>query len=101
MDRRQEIIDLVMSVVNELNDELEAKIPVEEQGIEAPLYGRGGVLDSLGIVSLTVAVEQGMEDELDVTIALADDKAMSQKNSPFRTVRSLVDYVESLIQGER
>jgi acyl carrier protein len=49
---------------------------------------------------LIVAVEQNIEDEFDITIILADERAMSQKHSPFRTVRSLVDYIETLIDGK-
>jgi len=64
------------------------------------LFGQGGKLDSLGLVNLIVAVEAMVEDELDVTITLADEKAMSMKNSPFRTIQTLADYINLLIERE-
>ncbi len=61
------------------------------------LFGRDGCLDSLGLVSLVVGVEQALQDELNVTVSLADEKALSQRHSPYRTVGSLVDYAVSAI----
>jgi D-alanine--poly(phosphoribitol) ligase subunit 2 len=61
-------------------------------GDAAPLYGAERVLDSLALVRLLVAVEQGIEDELGATLTLADEKAASQQRSPFRTVGTLVAY---------
>ena len=66
--------------------------------METRLFGGNSKLDSLGLVNLIVAVEQNIEDEFDITITLADERSMSQKHSPFRTVGSLVDYIEMLLK---
>ncbi|NJN98474.1 MAG: hypothetical protein HC875_32500 [Anaerolineales bacterium] len=60
---------------------------------ETRLIGREAVLDSMGLVNLIIEVEQRLEDEHDVTVVLADERAMSQKNSPFRSVQTLADYI--------
>jgi acyl carrier protein len=65
---------------------------------ETRLIGREAVLDSMGLVNLIVEVEQRLEEEYDVTIVLADERAMSQKNSPFRSVQSLADYICQLVE---
>ena len=62
------------------------------------IYGDSSQLDSLALVSLIVAVEQNIEDEFGISITLADERAMSQENSPFRSVRSLADYVETILK---
>jgi acyl carrier protein len=64
---------------------------------DTPLFGRDGLLDSMGLVTLVVAVEQAIEDELGVSVSLADARALSQKASPYRTVGALADYADSLI----
>jgi acyl carrier protein len=61
------------------------------------LFGREGYLDSLGLVSLVVSTEQALQDELNLTVSLADEKALSQRHSPYRTVGSLADYAVSSI----
>jgi acyl carrier protein len=57
------------------------------------LVGADAVLDSLGVVQLIVEVEQRVEQGHGISVTLANDKAMSQKNSPFRTVGVLADHV--------
>lgn len=65
------------------------------------LIGRGSVLDSLGLVTLIVDLEQRLEEEYGVSVVLANDRAISQKNSPFRTVQSLTEYICLLIEEQR
>ncbi len=65
---------------------------------ETKLYGEEGLLDSLRLVALIVAVEQAIEDEYGCAVTLADEKAMSLRHSPFRSIGSLADYAESLIK---
>ena len=57
-----------------------------------------GKLDSLGLINLIVTVEQNIEDDFDITITLADERAMSQEHSPFRTIKTLTDYIEILLE---
>ena len=95
---KERLVSIITDVATELNQELKNLIRVE-LGENAPLYGREGSLDSLGLVNLVIAVEQAIEDELGVTVTLADEKALSQKSSPFRTIGSLAQYAESLIPG--
>ena len=68
---------------------------------DSSLFGQTGLLDSMGLVMMIVAVEQDIEDEFDVQITIADAKAMSQKNSPFKTIGTLADYIISLIEEEK
>ena len=97
MNQNKKILALITQIANEFNEQLEFKIDLERGG-DAPLFGRDGVLDSLGLVSFVVAVEQAIESELGVTLTVADEKAMSQKHSPFRTIGALANYVEDLMK---
>jgi acyl carrier protein len=60
------------------------------------LVGQGAVIDSLGVVSLIVQVEQLLEMDHDVSVTLANDRAMSERNSPFRTVGVLADHIVAM-----
>ena len=57
------------------------------------LFGTNGILDSMGLVTLIVEVEQALADRFNITMTLADDRAMSQRSSPFRSVGTLADYI--------
>lgn len=94
---RQEMIDLIIDTANELgSDEIGVAGELSENSI---LFGKGGALDSMGLVTLIVAVEQAIEDRFDATAALADEKAMSQARSPYRSVASLAEYAVSQIEA--
>lgn len=69
-----------------------------EKSPQTALFGKGGGLDSLGLVSFIVEVEQQVEEALGVSITLADERAMSQQQSPFRTIESLARYVSLLVE---
>ena len=62
-----------------------------------PIFGEDSMLDSLGLVTLLVEIEQNIEDEFGQEITIADEKAMSLRNSPFRNVETLNSYIETLI----
>lgn len=64
------------------------------------LFGRNGILDSIGLVTFVIAVEQEIEERLGATVALTDEKAFSQKHSPFRTIAALAAYTAELIGVE-
>jgi ssRNA-specific RNase YbeY (16S rRNA maturation enzyme) len=55
----------------------------------------------MGLVTLITDLEESIEEKFGVSLVLADDRAMSQKRSPFRSVSSLTQYISSLMQEER
>ena len=92
-----DILKIVYRAVDEVNAQLPARHRLTHSA-DAPLFGSGGPLDSLGLVNLIVAVEQAIEDQLGISIVLADERAMSQRSSPFRTARSLAEYVRGRLE---
>lgn len=95
MSYKERVLGVIYQAIDELNGQLEEDLV---QAPETALYGQEGPLDSLELVNLIVATEEYLDDEFDVVLTLADEKAMSQKQSPFRTVDSLADYICSLLE---
>lgn len=88
---RQTLVDLIAESVRGYRV---AMLGAESSvGPETRLFGGGGVLDSLGLVSVVVELEQKLSDLQGRDVSLMNDRAVSQTNSPFRTVESLADYV--------
>lgn len=96
---RATIADLVVESLREVIAQTGQPVPAE-LGEEAALVGRNAVLDSLGMVTLIIDLEQHLEEKFGYTLTLANDRAMSQKNSPFRTVATLTDYICGLMVEE-
>lgn len=90
------IMDILFSAIDELN-EIRSTGHAIEKSPATVLFGEKGTLDSIGLVSFIVSVEQKIAQETGVNVTLADERAMSQKNSPFRTVSALADYISILL----
>lgn len=96
---KEQLISLIITTLGEMD--LDAEIKATPFSAETALFGRQGILDSIGLVTLIVAVEQGIEDQFGEAVSLADEKAFSQKSSPFLTVESLANYASDLIKAEQ
>lgn len=94
------LIALVARSVREVADREQVTLP-DELSPETALFGKGGVFDSLGLVSLVLAVEEAVRDEHGVSVSLADERAMSQARSPFRTIGALAEYAQGLLEHPR
>ncbi|RME30560.1 hypothetical protein D6792_00480 [Candidatus Parcubacteria bacterium] len=97
---RTDLINLVITSLRDVLEQSGRPLPatIEENTL---LFGKGALLDSLALVTIVVDLEQRLEEEHGLTLTLADDRAMSQRNSPFRSVGALVDYLEQLIHEEQ
>jgi acyl carrier protein len=91
----------VRQAVTEAIDELNQQLPKEEKiekSAGTVLFGSGGNLDSLRLVSLVTTVEQKIEEKFGITVTLLEDIADLENDNPFRTVSSLADYITSLLE---
>lgn len=88
---------MISEAVNELNS-MRPQLPPVALDFDKPLFGPEGQVDSLGLVNLIVALEQQVETELGISITLASERTMSQRNSPFRTLATLRDFTVMLLQ---
>jgi acyl carrier protein len=95
---QSDLVSLIVKTVREVGAHGAVPLPAEVDR-DTPLFGRQGLLDSMGLVTLVIAVEQAIEDELGVSVSLADAKALSQRASPYRTVGSLAEYAGGLIEA--
>lgn len=84
--------DIVAAVVREMSDELDYPA-LKEAGAETPLFGGSQGIDSLSLVRIVAEVERKAEERLGKRVVLADERAMSRRNSPFRTVWTLAELL--------
>ena len=95
---KQKIEEIIIGVLQDINDDIESEL-LENPTKETKLFGEDGELNSLELVSMITDLEEEIQDEFEKDITLADEKAMSQRKSPFGTVESLTEYIEMLING--
>ncbi|MBL7001991.1 MAG: acyl carrier protein [Nitrosopumilus sp.] len=97
MSEKKEVLKVIYDTVDEINLELDDDKKIDKSSSTA-LYGGSGTLDSFELVNFIVLLEEKIDDALQKIISLTDEKALSQKNSPFRTISSLEKYIIFLLE---
>ncbi len=97
MNDPENIVTAIYRAVDWINGELRPDRQLIKAR-ETRLLGSQSVLDSMHLVSLIVAIEREVEDMFGVTLTLVDERALSMKESPFRSIQSLADYIVILIK---
>jgi acyl carrier protein len=94
----------ILAAIYRALDWINAESPPDRQLIKAPetrLLGSESVLDSMQLVTLIIAIEREVEEAFGVALTLADERALSMKASPFRSIQSLADYIGNLLIDAR
>ena len=94
---RTQLVGLIIKIVRDIYDPSgKARSLLVDENTR--LYGRDGLFDSVGLVSVILAVEQDVSNSTDKAITIADERAMSRTRSPFLTVGSLATYTAELLR---
>ena len=100
---KNDLIELMITSLKEviLEGDEQGEIPIDSFNAETPLLGKGAVLDSLGLVILLALIEHKLDNAYGFSLTIADERAMLQERSPFRTVTTLTEYVQQLIEEQK
>ena len=99
MPTDERITKAVFAAVDDVNQQLPGGVQIEKS-LEAPLYGSSGKLESLDFVTLIMEVEEKINAEFDTDITIADEHLLSKQDSPFSSVRTLIEYLEKLLKEQ-
>ena len=94
MVTKNEIIEIIFQSIDDINKENDIEILKD---VDTKLFGPESELDSILLVNLIVAVEENIEELSGKYIAIADERAFSLENSPFKSIDSLADYIKILL----
>jgi acyl carrier protein len=97
MKESEGILAAVYRAIDWINEELPTDRKVMKAR-ETQLLGPESVLDSMRLVTLIVTTEREIEETFGVALTLANERALSMEASPFQSVKSLADYVATLMR---
>ena len=88
----KDIFDAIYQTIDEVNRQLPsgARLVKSEQTV---LMGEGGVLDSLGLITLLVGIEEALQSKFGIQIALLEEDVLANSNGPYHTIGSLVNWI--------
>jgi len=92
---RDGLVELMLPL---LRNAVDSEDPEAASGLDAEsrLVGPRAVMSSLTFVSFIMDVETVLAESHGVEVTLVSEKALSQKNSPFKSLETLADYVLEL-----
>jgi len=91
--KKNKIKKILIETVNEYYESEDFSETANENTV---LFGSESVLDSMGLVNVIIDIESRFLDE-GYEISLISEKAMSRRNSPFRTIATLSEFIEEQI----
>lgn len=94
--RRADLIRMMVGMLGEALEDEGSHNPGKASAT-SPLLGQDAVLSSMGLVTLITDAESVLADEHGVEVTLVSEDAFSRRQSPFRTVEALADYVLELV----
>ncbi len=98
---KDEIMALVCEAYKEVLDSEGIKFDKSKKiDSETPIYGNEGCLDSLGFVILVVAIEAKVREKFNVSVSIANEKAMLNKESLFKDIKAITVYLKELLNGK-
>lgn len=86
------VSEIVLTTVKDMNRDLGLG-QFRNPTLETPLYGDDSELDSLSLVMLVGETEARINDEFGSSIVIASEKALSLRNSPFRSIGALSEFI--------
>lgn len=89
--------EIVGAAIDRVNAEPDAPGLSKDPG--TALLGPDAAIDSLGLVSLIVAVEQLTGEALGRQVALADEISFDADGNPFATVGAMTAHVNRLLES--
>ena len=90
------IIQSIMDAIDEINE----RYPEDKRlskSVDTVLTGESGKLDSLGLVSFVVSVEERIQNDLGVNISLADE--IGNVDGALRTPEILAEHIAKELQS--
>jgi acyl carrier protein len=97
MTEREKILHSIYAALDEVNEQL----PDDQQLEKSPdtvLLGESGKIESIDLVNILVATEENVEEAFGVPLSITDERAVSEKNSPFTTIGTLCDFITNLLK---
>ena len=96
MIKRKDILDHIYDEIGYINESFKLKSNIEaKEG--TVILGPNSSFDSLIFVHLVSAIEDWIDDNYDIMIVLADEKAVINPDGPFHNVGTLADHTVSLV----
>ena len=93
--QKNDLIEMMIGLLAEALQE-ESSDDAGQASRDSPLLGANAILSSIGLVTFIIGVESTLEEDHEIDVTLVSEEAFSRRQSPFRTIDTLADYILEL-----
>lgn len=87
------ILDIIYSAIEEVNRQQPPEYTLKKEKDEFLISDKSSI-DSLGLITLLINIEEKIKKEFDIKIDLVEEDLIYEKNTPFKTLDSLAKWLE-------
>ena len=88
---------MIYSSIDIVNKDLSMKNKIKKY--ENSVIFENSKIDSMAFVNFIMSIEENIYNDFNISIDLANEELLMEKLSPFRTVKTLTDYIQILIKN--
>lgn len=93
----QESIKIISAAIENFNESTDNTYNLQFDN-NTILFGKGSVLDSIGLVNFIVSVEEEIENITGKSIVIGEDIVMTGSNNPLSSLKAFTEYIYQKIQ---
>ena len=92
--------EILKQAIEEINEQLDENEKIKFSP-DTHFIGSNACMDSITFVTFISTIEELIEDKLGKTVHLVEEKAFSQKRSPFYSIDTMSAYIDQLLQEDK
>ena len=96
---KNKLINAIYSSIDEINRGLSGNNKIKKN--ESTVIFGDGKIDSLAFINFISSIEENISNEFSISIDLTNEDVLMEEVSPFRTVSTLAEYIETLINKDK
>ena len=94
MTTKKAIINLIYEVIESTNSMNYPEIQIKKS-LDTIILGEGSDLDSLGLITFIVELEQKISEIYNISFVLLDEELLQDESGPYSNVGKLAIYIET------
>ena len=95
-----DILAIIYDCVDDINRQLPDGVTLSKTP-ETRLFGEGGVLDSLGLITLLVCIEEALQAKRGIHCVILEEEAMANPEGQYHSIKRLADWIATTIASRK
>lgn len=93
ISKYSKMLNIIYTAIDEVNKQQPPEYVLKKEKDEF-LISEESAIDSLGLITLLINIEDKIQNEFDIKLDLVEENLISEQNTPFKTLDGLAKWLE-------